>query len=67
MVSLDLPALIRDREWRELLIYSIIAALAGIYLVCFVLDIKTFSFIQALSLLTEKTLGLNYELWQGHT
>lgn len=65
LMLFDLPALIRGRRYRELAVFAVIAALAGVYLVFFVLDLETFSFIKAISQFAEKTLKLDYSLWQG--
>ena len=62
---LTVPKLVRHRRWRELFVFSLIAVITGIYLICYAMDIKTFSPLESLSLFVQKALGLNYALWQG--
>lgn len=63
----DLPALIKEKRWRELGVYSAVCTVAFVYLVGYVLGAEVFSPIRELSLFFEKTLGLSYALWQGHS
>ena len=58
-----LPTLVRDGRRRELFVYLVIALIAGVYLICFVMEIETFSLMKALSVFVKKTLGLSYNLW----
>ena len=58
-----LPALACEGRRRELFVYSIIALIAGVYLICFVMEIETFSLMRVLSVFVKKTLRLSYELW----
>ena len=63
----DLPALIREKARRELLVYAVLSGITLIYLVQYALGLPVFSPIKTLSEFAEKTLKLNYALWQGHS
>ena len=62
----DLPRILREKKWRELAVYSLMATVALIYMLCFVTGHQAFSAIKYLSEFAQNVLGLNYEHWQGH-
>ena len=63
----DLPALLRERDWRALGVYAAMSVVAFIYVLRFARGEEVWSPIKAMSLFFEQTLGLNYEMWQGHS
>lgn len=62
----DLPALLRERDRRALLVYLALGAVTLLYLVLYVRGMEIFSPIRSLSELIEG-LGLSYANWQGHS
>ena len=62
----DLPALIKKRERKQLWIYSVLSIIVLIYMIRYTIGAEIFSPIKSLSVFV-RNLGLNYELWQGHS
>ena len=66
LIFFDLPALIREKNRKELVVYSVLSCLTLIYIIQYALRLDIFSPIKTLSVLV-KRMGLDYELWQGHS
>ena len=66
LLCCDLPALLRKGDRRELLAYALVSGVTLVYLMQFAMGAEIFSPIKALSEFVGHTLGLSYELWQGH-
>jgi|GEM_PF-4688392 len=65
LLLFDLPRLLRERNARELTVYSVLCCITLLYMVQSALGAPIFSPIRELSEIF-KSLGLNYALWQGH-
>lgn len=65
LALIDLPGLVKERNWREMLVYAALACLALVYLLRFVFGAEAWSPVADLSDFLSRTLGLDYALWQG--
>ena len=67
LLLIVLPSLLRRKEWKELAVFAVMGVIALIYMLRFAMNLEVFSFIKSLSEFTQKNLGLDYSLWQGHS
>ena len=65
LLGFDLPRLLRERNGREIMVYSILCCITLFYMVQFALGCSVWSPMKELSEIFKK-LGLNYAIWQGH-
>ena len=66
MLLIDLPRMLREKKRRELAVFAFFAVIALVYMLWFAICGEAFSIIRSLSEFTAG-IGLNYELWQGHS
>ena len=64
LIWIDLPALIKAGDRRELIAYTVLSVITLIYTVSYARGDTVFSPIKSLSTYVKDTLGLDYELWR---
>lgn len=66
LLMIDLPAVLREKNRVQLVIFIVLCCFAFSYLLAYMLDAEVPSLKAVLTKFFADTLGLSYERWQGH-